>query len=422
MTEAAHQQTPLTGNIRADRGYVGLEDYRRSGGYIGLERALKAMEPGEVQQAVKDSRLRGRGGAGFPTGMKWGFMPLDQAGPNYLVVNADEMEPGTFKDRLLMEGDPHQLVEGVAIAAYAVQASTAYIFVRDAYRLAAERLRQAIAEARGAGWLGDDVLSSSYRLEVHVHSSAGRYICGEETALLNALEGRRPLPRAKPPYPQQAGLWGRPTVVNNVETICNVPHIVRNGADWFRGLSYTEDAGSKIYGASGQVARPGAWELPMGTTLRELLEVHAGGMREGYRFRGVLPGGASTPFLVAEHLDLPMDFDHVGQAGSRLGTGALVVVDDRTSLMGLLRNLEHFFAQESCGWCTPCRDGLPWVEQLLADLEAGRGRAGDIAILQEHCDRLGPGNTFCAHAPGAVGPLESALQRFPEAFEQGVAG
>jgi NADH-quinone oxidoreductase subunit F len=413
-------ERPLTRNIQPGRAPLTLPAYEQAGGYQAVRRALTSMSPGEVLDEVSESRLRGRGGAGFPTGKKWSFVPMgDEAPrPKYLVVNADEMEPGTFKDRLLMEGDPHQLLEGIILGAYAIGAGVAYLFLRAEYLIAADRLRRAIAEAGDAGWLGSDILGSGFSLEVHLHSSAGRYICGEETALLDALEGGRAIPRAKPPFPQASGLWGRPTVVNNVETLCNVPHIINRGAGAYRALSRGEDGGTKIYGASGRVRRPGAWELPMGTPLRELLEEHAGGMREGFAFRGVLPGGASTDFLTGEHLDTPMDFDSVMQAGSRLGTGMLIVLDDRTCPVGLCRNLEHFFAQESCGWCTPCRDGLPWVEQILAAIEAGQGRPEDLEVLEQHTRLLGMGHTFCAHAPGAMEPLQSALKFFREDFER----
>lgn len=413
-------ETLLTKNIRTGREPPAFAEYQKAGGYQALRKALKQMTPAEVQQAVKDAALRGRGGAGFPTGVKWGFVPRgdDAPRPKYLVANADEMEPGTFKDRLLMEGDPHQLIEGMAIAAYAIEADAAYIFLRVEYRLAAERLRRAIAEAYEHGFLGKNILRSGYSLELHLHTSAGRYICGEETALLNALEGKRPIPRAKPPFPQLSGLWGMPTVVNNVETLCNVPHIVNHGAAWYKGLSRGKDGGTKIYGASGRVKRPGAWELPMGTTVREILEEHAGGMRDGFRLCGLLPGGASTDFLTEAHLDVPMDFDSVQAAGSRLGTGTMIILDDRTCPVGMVRNLEHFFAQESCGWCTPCRDGLPWVERILEDIEQGRGTWEDLDLLAMHTEFLGPGKTFCAHAPGAMEPLQSALKYFREDFER----
>lgn len=416
-------ETPLTANIRPDGEPLDIDGYERAGGYRALRRALTEISPDEVRGVVTDSGLRGRGGAGFPTGKKWSFMPKagDDSRRRYFIANADEMEPGTFKDRLLMEGDPHGLVEGLVISAYAVGATTAYIFLRDEYRLSAERLRRAIAEATAHGWLGEHVLGTDFSIEMRLHTSAGRYMCGEETALLTSLEGERALPRAKPPFPQLVGLWGKPSVVNNVETLCNVPHIVNRGADWFKSLSRTDDAGTKIYGASGKLKRPGAWELPMGTPIRELLEEHAGGMRDGFRFRGLLPGGASTDFLVEEHLDAPMDFESIQQQGSRLGTGTMIVLDDKTCPVAMVRNLEHFFAQESCGWCTPCREGLPFVEELLAGIEAGTGRPEDLEQLETHTRFLGPGRTFCAHAPGAMEPLQSALKYFRHDFERHIA-
>jgi NADH-quinone oxidoreductase subunit F len=378
------------------------------------------MTPDEVTETVKKSDLKGRGGAGFPTGIKWSFVPMgeDAPRPKYLVVNADEMEPGTFKDRLLLEGDPHQLIEGAIISAYAIQADVGYIFLRWAYKEAERKLRKAVAEAYEAGYLGKNILGSGFDFELHLHVSAGRYMCGEETGLLNSLEGKRATPRAKPPFPQISGLWGQPTIVNNVETLSNVPHILRKGADWFKGLSLTGDGGTKIYGASGRVQRPGLWELPMGTSLRELLYEHAGGMQEELHFRGALPGGASTDFLVEEHLDVPMDYEHVQNAGSRLGTGTLIVLDDQICPVGMVQNLEKFFAQESCGWCTPCREGLPWVARTLQAIENGEGQPEDLDILASHTQLLGPGNTFCALAPGAMEPLQSALQFFREDFER----
>ena len=307
------------------------------------------------------------------------------------------------------------------LSAYAIQADVAFLFLRWAYKRAEGLLRAAIGQAYEAGYLGKNILGSGYHLELRLHTGAGRYMCGEETGLLNALEGKRATPRSRPPFPPVVGAWGKPTVVNNVETLCNVPHIVARGAAWFKGLSRSEDGGTKIYGASGRVKRPGAWELPMGTTVGEILEEHAGGMREGYGFRGLLPGGASTDFLVEEHLDVPMDFDSVQKAGSRMGTGTMIVLDDQTCPVGMVHNLERFFAQESCGWCTPCRDGLPWVTKILQAIEEGRGEAGDLEVLEvleRHARFLWLGHTFCALAPGAIEPLRSALQYFRDDFEQ----
>lgn len=401
-----------------------LRAYEASGGYVGLRTAIKDLSPADLQSRVKDANLRGRGGAGFPTGVKWGLVPMGpDAGAKYLVCNADEMEPGTFKDRLLMEGAPHQMVEAMIVAAYAIQATTGYIFLRGEYVVAAERLNKALAEARAAGLLGKNILGSGWDYDCFVHTGAGRYICGEETALINSLEGRRANPRAKPPFPQIAGAWGRPTVVNNVESLCNIAPIVVYGADWFKGLSQgkSKDGGTKLYGVSGRAKRTGIFELPIGTSAREILEDHGGGMKDGYQLKCWLPGGASTDFLMPEHLDLAMDFDTIAKAGSRMGTGLLTVVDHKQNMVSVVRNLEEFFSRESCGWCTPCRDGLPWSVKMLMALEQGRGHADDLAELERLTKLLGPGRTFCAHAPGAMEPLQSALKFFRAEFEAGVS-
>jgi len=413
-------EKPLTKNIRPGEEPLDLKAYEHAGGYQALRKVLNGMSPKEVTDTVKQSNLRGRGGAGFPTGMKWSFVPVgeDAPHPKYIIANADEMEPGTFKDRVLLEGDPHLMVEAMIVSGYAIGADIGYIFLRWAYRTAEKRLRKAIGEAYQAGYLGKNILGSGYDFKLEVHVSAGRYMCGEETGLLNSLEGKRATPRAKPPYPQISGLWGKPTIVNNVETLCNVPHIINKGAHWFLDLSHTEDGGTKLYGVSGKVKRPGWWELPMGTTLGELIEEHAGGMQDGLKFRGALPGGASTDFLVEDHLDVKMDFTHVQEAGSRLGTGTAIVLDDKTCPVGFIANLEHFFAQESCGWCTPCREGLPWTARILDAIERGEGRMQDLDLLAAHSELLGPGNTFCALAPGAVEPLQSGLKFYRADFEK----
>ena len=413
-------ERPLTRNFKPNGEPMDLSEYELADGYVALRKALATLSPLEVQQEVQSANLRGRGGAGFPAGIKWSFAPRGDRAvrPTYFLVNADEMEPGAFKDRFLLEGDPHQLIEGVILSAYAVGADRAYIFLRQGYTVAAQRLARALAEAASRGYLGHDILGSGFSLDVRLHISAGRYICGEETALINALEGKRPTPRAKPPFPIAAGLWGKPTIVNNVETVCNVPHIVNHGASWFRKLSRSEDGGTKIYGVSGRVRRPGAWELPMGTTIGELIEENAGGMQEGYQLKGLLPGGASTDFLLPEHLELPMDFNSIAKAGSRMGTGTITVLDDRTCPVGFVHNLERFFRRESCGWCTPCREGLPWIEQTLLAIEQGQGEMEDLELLAQQCRLLGIGNTFCALAPGAAEPLQSALKYFREDFER----
>lgn len=424
VSEKTLESRPLTGRIHADGTVVDLADYRAAGGYKGMQEALRRFTPAEVIARVEQAGLRGRGGAGFPTGIKWKLVPQGEDAPaiKYLVANADEMEPGTFKDRLLMERDPHQLIEGMIIAAYAIQATQAFIFLRGEYVMAAERLNAAVAEAQAAGLLGQNIEDTGWGINIHVHTGAGRYICGDETALINSLEGRRANPRAKPPFPQIAGLFGRPTVVNNAETLCNLPHIMRLGPDWYTHVSVGADAGTKMYGASGRVKTPGIWELPMGTPARQIFEEHAGGMAAGYQLRAFLPGGASTDFLLPEFLDTPMDFDGFGKIRSRMGTGTMIMLDDKASLLGTVRNLEVFFARESCGWCTPCRDGLPWTVKLLMALERGEGRAEDITMLEKLSRDLGPGRTFCALAPGAMSPLGSALKLFRGEFERGVAG
>jgi NADH-quinone oxidoreductase subunit F len=400
--------------------------YEANGGYRGLRAAVGILSPAECLQILKDSNLKGRGGAGFPTGMKWSFVPMGDdcsPGPKYLICNADEMEPGTFKDRLLLECDPHQLIEGMIVSAYTLQADVAYIFIRAEYHLAARLLQEAITACHDKGYLGNNILGTDYSLDIHVHASAGRYICGEETALISSLEGKRANPRAKPPFPQVSGLWGRPTIVNNVETLCNVHHIIERGAEWFNSLGLTEDAGTKMYGVSGRVKKPGCWELPMGTPIREIIEVHAGGMEDGYALRGFLPGGGSTDFLTPDHLDLAMDYGTIGKAGSRMGTGTMIILDDQTCPVGFVKNLMAFFAQESCGFCTPCRDGLPWSTQVLDDIQNGRGRNEDMDTLARQVSYIGAiGNTHCALAPGAMEPLQSAMKYFPEAFDQHING
>ncbi|TCW00322.1 NADH-quinone oxidoreductase subunit NuoF [Biostraticola tofi] len=415
---------PLTWRLRADQQPVWLEEYRSKNGYAGARKALTGMAQDDIVNLVKDSGLKGRGGAGFSTGLKWSLMPKDESmNIRYLLCNADEMEPGTYKDRLLMEQLPHLLVEGMLISAFALKAYRGYIFLRGEYIEAARNLRQAIAEATEAGLLGRNILGTGFDFELIVHTGAGRYICGEETALINSLEGRRANPRSKPPFPASAGVWGKPTCVNNVETLCNVPAILEHGVEWYQGITAgkSKDAGTKLMGFSGRVKNPGLWELPFGITAREILEDYAGGMRDGLKLKAWQPGGAGTDFLTNDHLDLPMDFESIGQAGSRLGTALAMAVDNEINMVSLTRNLEEFFARESCGWCTPCRDGLPWSVKLLRAIERGEGQEGDIETLEQLCRFLGPGKTFCAHAPGAVEPLQSAIKYFRDEFQAGIA-
>jgi len=390
-----------------------LPEYEKSGGYQGLRDALK-MEPSQVCDVIKASALRGRGGAGFPTGIKWSFFPADASGEKYLVCNGDEMEPGTYKDRQLLLADPHQLVEGMAIAAYAMQTPVGYIFLRYAYEDCSQRVERAIEEAIAAGYLGRNILGSGFDVELHVHRSAGRYILGEETALLNGLEGRRPNPRSKPPFPAQRGLFGKPTNVNNVETLANVPHILANGIMWFHDLALNpESAGTKLFGLSGHLKRPECFELPLGITLREVVEEVGGGVRGGKKFKACLPGGASTPYLTAEHLDLMMDFNPLEEVQSRLGTAGVTVFDEDTCMVAVTRNLNQFFARESCGWCTPCRDGLATISWLLDRIEFGQATIDDLAMLKDQVRNIS-GRSFCALAEGAMGPVEALLRLFED--------
>jgi NADH-quinone oxidoreductase subunit F len=396
-----------------------LADYRATGGYQALGDALGRLSPAEVRQRVQDSGLRGRGGAGFPTGTKWSFFPADAPGPKYLVCNCDEMEPGTYKDRVLLEAEPHLLIEGMLLAAYALGVEHGYVFVRYAYQGVLEALTRATAEARAAGLLGPRVAGTGFAFELHLHGSAGRYILGEETSLLNGLEGVRPVPRLRPPFPAQRGLFGRPTTVQNVETLCCIPPIVRGGADWFRGLALTPgEAGTKLFGLSGHLNRTECFELPMGVPLREVVERHGGGVRQGRAFKACLPGGASTPYLTAQHLDLPMDFGSLERAGSRLGTAGVTVFDERTCMLEVTLNLTRFFARESCGLCTPCRDGLPYVIELMERLEQGRAGLEEIEILKAQPEYIN--HSFCALAVGAMGPVESLIRHFEEELREHV--
>ncbi len=417
------EDRPLTRAMRADGRPAGIDDYVAAGGYEGLNRAMFDHEPREVTQMVMDSGLRGRGGAGYNTGRKWSTMPLgaDAPRPKYVACNGDEMEPGSIKDRFLMARNPHLLIEGMVIAGYAVQADAGYIFLRAQYDEPMAALAKALDEARARGFLGEDILGTGWSFDIYLHESIGRYICGEASAMLNSLESLRSKPRARPPHMTGAGLYSKPTVVNNVESYACVPGIVRHGVDWWKGLAVTPEGGTKIYGVSGRVHRPGCVELPVGTPLRELIEVHAGGMLPGYGLTAVVPGGASTAFIPAADIDVPFDFDNTEKIGSRLGTGTAVLLDDQTCPIGMLLNMQQFFAQESCGWCTPCREGLQWTVKLLQDIEEGRGKPEYLELLEDQCWYMGPDRTFCDLAPGAVQPLQSGLKLFRDEFERHIA-
>jgi len=391
-----------------------VKGYRKGGGYEGLAKALK-LEPSAVVEEVKKSGLRGRGGAGFSCGMKWGFIGKDK--PRYLVCNADESEPGTFKDRWLMEFDPHQLLEGCAICCWAVEANTCYIYIRGEYTKAAQILERAIAEANAAGVLGADVMGSGFKLDVYVHRGAGAYICGEETGMLESLEGKRGQPRVKPPFPAVVGAFGKPTVVNNVETLSNVPHILTRGADWFKSIGTDErNTGPKLYAISGHVERPGTYETAIGVPFRELLDM-AGGMYKRGTLKAFIPGGASAPILPASQIDLKMDFDSVAKAGSMLGSAAVIVMDETTCLVRSVARLAKFFNHESCGQCTPCREGTNWMELLLHRLEEGQGNEGDGKLLLSICSHIG-GQSLCPLGDAAIGPVQSLVKGFWPEVEQ----
>ncbi len=393
-----------------------IANYERTGGYQGLKKALKST-PADLITLVKDSGLRGRGGAGFPAGMKRSFVPQDNPNPKYLVVNADESEPGTCKDMPLLMASPHTLVEGVIISSYAIGCQYAFIYVRGEVAHVIRRLQQAVREAYSAGYAGKNILGSGYDLEIVVHAGAGAYICGEETALLDSLEGRRGQPRLRPPFPAVAGLYASPTVVNNVETIASVPSIVRDGAAWFSSMGTEKSKGYTLYSLSGHVARAGQFEAPMGITLRELLKL-SGGIREGHELKFWTPGGSSTPILTADDIDLPLDYEGMAAAGSMLGTKALQIFDDTTSVVRTTLRWVEFYKHESCGKCTPCREGTWWLVQMLRDFEAGKASEGDIEKMLDICDNIG-GKSFCALADGAVACVTSAVKHFRSEFEQG---
>jgi NADH-quinone oxidoreductase subunit F len=402
----------LTSRWGNERSWT-LEAYRRAGGYEALAKALK-MEPAQVLGQVKDSGLRGRGGAGFPTGVKWSFLPPPDGGPRYLVVNADESEPGTCKDIPLMMADPHSLIEGAIITSYAIGCHHAFIYLRGEVVHVYRRLLHAVSEAKAAGLLGQDVMGTGYQLELTVHAGAGAYICGEETALLDSLEGRRGQPRLKPPFPAVAGLYARPTVVNNVESIASVPWIVQNGADWWKSIGTEKSTGVAIYSLSGHVQRPGQYEAPLGITMRELLDL-AGGVRPGHQLKFWMPGGSSTPMFTPEQLDVPLDYDSVVAAGSMLGTRALQCFDDTVCVVRAVSRWMDFYAHESCGKCTPCREGTFWLRAVLRRIEAGEGRPEDMQILEDIPKSI-VGRAFCPLGDGAPASLTSSLKFFRDEY------
>ena len=390
-----------------------IAGYQRNGGYEGLKKAL-AMEPDAVITAVKDSGLRGRGGAGFPTGMKWSFIPQGDGKPHYLVVNADESEPGTCKDTPLLLANPHSLVEGMIIASYAIRANHAFVYIRGEITHVIRRVQQAVDDAYAAGYLGKNINGQGFDLDLIVHVGAGAYICGEETALLDSLEGFRGQPRLRPPFPAIAGLYACPTVVNNVESIASVPAIFAHGVEWFQSIGTEKSKGFTLYSLSGHVTRPGQYEAPLGITLRELLDM-SGGIRAGHTIKFWTPGGSSTPIFTAEHLDVPLDYEGVGAAGSMLGTKALQIFDETTCVVRAVLRWTEFYKHESCGKCTPCREGTWWLVQILKDLENGVGKAEDLEKLLDLCDNI-LGRSFCALGDGATSPITSSIQYFREEY------
>ena len=404
----------LTKNIETENSHrIGV--YMESGGYEAWEKVLKEMSPEEVTDIVKESGLRGRGGAGFPAGLKWSFVPkVDK--PKYLVCNADESEPGTFKDRLLLEKDPHMMLEGIVIASYAIKANTAFVYIRGEFANQTVLLHEAIQEMKDKGLLGKNILSSGYDLEILVTRGAGAYICGEETALLTSLEGKRGYPKIKPPFPAVEGYLRSPTIVNNVETLCCVPHIISKGTDWFKSIGTEKSSGPKLYCVSGHVRNPGVFELPMGVPLKELIFDHAGGILHNRKLKAVIPGGSSTPVLTESEIDINMDFDSVAAAGSMLGSAGIIVMDEYTDMVDACYNLSKFYAHETCGQCTPCREGVPWMKTILGRITNGKGRRRDIDLLLDICKSIEK-RTICPFGDAAVAPVKSYIEKFREEFD-----
>ena len=395
-----------------------IDVYQKQGGYRAAEKALKKMKPAEILEEVKKANLRGRGGAGFPVGVKWSFVP-DTDKPKYLCVNADEGEPGTFKDRYIMSHNPHMLLEGIIITSFCVGISVAFIYIRGEYEAIALRLEQAISEAYEKGFLGKNILESGFDLDVYVHRGAGAYICGEETALLESLEGKRGNPRLKPPFPASVGLWQCPTVINNVETISNISHIILKGAEWFVKQGLPKDGGTRIFGVSGMVKNPGIYELPLGTSLKDIIFKHAGGMKEGKKLKAVIPGGMSAPILTADEIDIKMDFDSLVEANSMLGSAAIIVIDDKTSILDVLKVVTKFYSHESCGQCTPCRIGNSWINKIVKRIAEGKGKKEDIDNILRLASNI-EGNTLCPLGDAAAMPILSITKKFRKELESHV--
>jgi NADH-quinone oxidoreductase subunit F len=405
----------LTTHVKEPYSYT-LDFYLQHGGYQALRKAL-ALPPDAIIDTVKRSGLRGRGGAGFPTGAKWGFVPKDNPKPKYLLVNADESEPGTFKDHVLLERNPHLLLEGCVIGCRAIGSKVCYIYIRGEFYHLQRQLEDEIAKARAAGYLGTNILGSGQDCEIYVHRGAGAYEAGEETALIESLEGKRAQPRLKPPFPAVVGLYGCPTVVNNVETICNVPPILERGPEWFSSIGPEKNTGPKLFCVSGHVKRPGVYEAHMGVTLRELIYDYAGGVRQDRQIKAIIPGGSSVNVLLPDKLDTVASFDALVQAGSMLGSAAMIVMDETTSMVWAAKNLIHFYKHESCGKCTPCREGVDWLYKILDKIERGEGQMRDIDLLLNVCNNIG-GKTLCPFGDAEIAPVVSTIQHFRHEYEQ----
>ncbi len=397
-------------------GKVKIEDYVKAGGYEGAKKAL-SMKPEDVIEEVKKSNLRGRGGAGFPTGMKWSFVPKESSRPKYLCINADEGEPGTFKDKYILKDAPHLLIEGAIIASWAVGINTAFVYIRGEYGKIALGLEKAIEEAYERGFLGKNIFGTDFSLDIFVHRGAGAYVCGEETALIESLEGKRGHPRIRPPFPATMGLYNCPTVVNNVETLANLPAIMRNGGEWFASLGVERSGGTKLFAVSGHVKKPGLYELPMGTSLKTLIYDYAGGVRENRRLKGVIPGGSSSPILKPEEIDVPLDYDSLMKAGSMLGSGAVIVLDETSCMAKVLQVITRFYAHESCGQCTPCRQGTPWMAKIADRIVRGRGRQGDVDLLIDIAKSM-MGKTICPLADAAAMPVIAICEKYRDELEE----
>ena len=425
VTGSVHQrhpaEVPVISRLFGIPNSHKLDVYLQHDGYKGLERALKELAPAQVIDEVKRSNLRGRGGAGFPAGMKWGFVPKESAKPKYILCNADESEPGTCKDRPLMEMVPHQLIEGIVIAGRAVDAHRGYIYVRGEYRYVLDILDAAIEEAYARGYLGKNILGAGFDFDLATHTGAGAYECGEESALMESLEGKRGYPRIRPPFPAVVGLYGSPTVINNVETLASIPAILYRGGEWYAGLGSAKNGGTRLFCISGHVNRPGIYELPMGFNLKRMVEDVAGGVAGGKKLKAVIPGGSSCPLLNADEVDLPMDFDSLAKAGSMLGSGGVVVIDEDTCMVDLARRIMHFYAHESCGWCIPCREGTDWLRKMLDRFHAGGGSAGDISLIGELATNM-LGKTFCPLGDAAALPTISIVKKWRHEFDEHLAG